>query len=118
MEKSDRIPTLAGYDLAIARVKELHKERTGMEHGALAWLGRELGTSRQTIDNWSERLGFPSEYVGKVSEITGLKPEDIRPETVIVELPKSAWSAVPKRITNQAFMHTFKSFLAKKRRVK
>ena len=109
MEKP-RTPTLAGYDLAIERVKELHHQRTGKEHGAISWLAAELGTSRQTVDNWGDRTGFPINLVPKVSEITGLPPETIRPATVILEIPKSAWAGicmrVTKNLTNQAIIIT------------
>lgn len=105
MEKT-RSPVLAGYDLAIAKVRDMHQKRTGKTRGAVAWLAGKLGISRQTVDNWHDRNGFPPEYVGRVAKIVGLKPDEIRPVTVIKEIPELAWDGIctvaPRALTDQA----------------
>lgn len=85
--ENNRPPTLMGYDLVISRVKARHLKETGHEYGALAALAEQLGVSRNTLDNWSRRAGFPPQYVAKVSEITGLPQKVIRPKTSLVEMP-------------------------------
>jgi hypothetical protein len=107
-----RPPVLAGYDLAIEKAKHLHTQRTGKPHGAVAWLAGKIGVTRQTIDNWSERAGFPEEYVSKVAKLLDMPPEVIRPETVIAELPKTVWEAIakitPRFLIDQAIVYTTK----------
>lgn len=77
-----------GYNLAMERVRALHKANTGHEHGAGAWLGSKLGVTRQSVDNWGKRNGFPREYAAKLCKITGLKESDIWPGiTLPVDLP-------------------------------
>jgi hypothetical protein len=111
MEKL-RPPVLAGYDLAIEKAKHLHKERTGKHHGAVAWLAGKLGVTRQTIDNWSERAGFPEEHVSKVARLLDIPAEIIRPETVLAEMPKTAWETIakitPKFLIDQAVVYSSK----------
>lgn len=105
MEKQ-RAPVLAGYDLVIAKVRDMHEARTGKRHGAIAWLAGKLGITRQTIDNWSDRNGFPPHYVPKVAKITGLSAAVIRPKTVVKEMPQPAWDGIcatsPTSFTDQA----------------
>jgi hypothetical protein len=86
MEKQ-RPPVLAAYDLVIAKVKEMHEAKTGRPHGAVSWLAKKLGKSRQTLDNWADRAGFPPNVVDKVAKITGLPPETILPDTVNILMP-------------------------------
>lgn len=92
--ENQRTLVLQGYDRAVAKIKAIHKERTGHEYGALVWLGRELGVTRQTIENWSKRSGFPLEYVARVAELTGLRAEAVRPDTVLIDIPKKSWRAM------------------------
>lgn len=86
MEKQ-RPPVLAAYDLVIAKVKEMHEAKTGRPHGAVAWLAKKLGKSRQTLDNWSDRAGFPPNVVDKVSKITGIPAHLVLPDTVNINMP-------------------------------
>lgn len=77
-----------GYNLAMARVRALHKANTGHEHGAGAWLAGKLGVTRQSVDNWGERNGFPRKYASKLCKITELAESDIWPGiTLPVDLP-------------------------------
>lgn len=100
-----RSPILTGYDLAIATVQKMHEERTGHARGALAWLADKLGTSRQNVDNWSKRAGFPPRFVPKVARITGLAPGTIRPETVLVEHLVEDWEAAPSFMKARSIVH-------------
>lgn len=97
---------LQGYDRAVARAKELHKKRTGHEFGALTWICRELGISRQALDNWGKRDGFPPGKVAQVAELTGLSQKSIRPKTSIWEIPDTVWGEIcevaPKPLTDEA----------------
>jgi hypothetical protein len=77
-----------GYNLAMARVRALHKANTGHEHGAGAWLAKQLDTTRQSIDNYGNRTGFPRKHAKKLCKITGLSESDIWPGiTLPVDLP-------------------------------
>jgi hypothetical protein len=78
-----------GYNLAMARVRALHKAKTGHERGAGAWLATQLGVTRQSIDNFGDRSsGFPRKHAKKLCKITGLSESDIWPGiTLPVDLP-------------------------------
>lgn len=68
-----------GYRRVIEVVRARHKAKHGHEHGALAAFAVHLGVSRQTLDNWASRKGFPRKYGAKIMKFTGLRPEEIYP---------------------------------------
>ncbi len=89
---------LDGHARVLAIVRAAHKERTGHERGADSWLAGKLGVSRQSVDNWSKRKGFPRKYAAKLVKITGLTEDDIWPGvSVSVNLPTETWDEVKKR---------------------
>jgi hypothetical protein len=93
----NRTPTLKAYDRVIDRVKEIYKAEHGRSIGALTWFATELGITKQTVDNWGKRVGIPQRYVGDVAGLTGLKPLQVRPDTVFAELPSDVWTEIQKR---------------------
>lgn len=102
MEKT-RSQILLAYDAVIERVREMHEKRTGKRHGAVAWLGQQIGVSRQTIDNWGERDGFPPAKVPQVSAITGIPQKLVRPRTVVYSMPETAWNLLaPQELKDEA----------------
>jgi hypothetical protein len=89
---------LDGHARVMAVVRAAHKERTGNERGADSWLAGKLGVSRQSVDNWSKRKGFPRKYAAKLVKITGLTEDDIWPGTrATVDFPTEIWDTVTKR---------------------
>lgn len=38
-----------------------------------------LGVSKQVVANWKTR-GLPAEWVGRVSALTGVPPQELRPD--------------------------------------
>lgn len=82
----------------MAVVRAAHKERTGRELGAGAWLAKKLGVTRQSIDNYGNRKGFPRRFAAKLVKITGLTENDIWPGTrATVDFPTEIWDTVTKR---------------------
>jgi DNA-binding XRE family transcriptional regulator len=108
MEKQ-RPPILAAYDRAIAKAKELHEARTGKKHGAVTWLASKIGVSRQTIDNWEDRAGFPERYVSKVAKVLGMAPEEVRPRSLNADFAMTTWLAIckycPESVTNEVIFN-------------
>ena len=101
-----RTPLLMAYDRVIARVKEIHLAEHGREHGAATWFAEQLGTNRQTIDYWGRRAGIPPGRVEAVAKITGLSEDEIRPATILIEVPMKAWRKLaPKALADQATIH-------------
>ena len=87
-----------GFNRVIEIVQAQHLERTGSEHGAITWLARQLGTSKQSVDNWRKRDGFPYRYARKLMRITGLSEAEIWPGgiAVSVDFPVELWNDVVK----------------------
>jgi predicted DNA-binding transcriptional regulator AlpA len=85
-----------GFDNVMAVVIAQHKERTGSEIGALSWLAKQFGVSRQTIDNYRKRKGFPSRYTKKLMRLTGLSEDEIWPLGITTEVnfPTKIWDSV------------------------
>jgi hypothetical protein len=115
MEKL-RPPVLAGYDLAIEKAKHLHTQRTGKPHGAVAWLAGKIGVTRQTIDNWGKRAGFPEKYVSKVAKVLDIPPETVRPSVYDAIIPVLTWEKLSK-ITPKSILDEVVIFRRKRRRV-
>src|ERR1700678_854416 len=88
-----------GFDRVVAVVKARHKDKFGTEHGALSALAGELGISRQTLDNWRKRDGFPYHFSRKLMKITGLTEADIWPGgiAVSVDFPPKLWDEVVEK---------------------
>ena len=84
-----------GHARVLAVVRAMHKERTGHEYGAAAWLADQLGVTRQSVDNWGKRDGFPRKYAAKLKEITGLTEADVWPGvSVTVDFPTEVYDEV------------------------
>lgn len=99
---------LQAYDNVMKKVHEMYAAEFGRQHGAIAWFAKELGTSRQNIDNWSKRTGFPPKFVPQIARITKMKKEEVRPHTILIEMPKAAWEelcALAPEMTSQAIVH-------------
>jgi hypothetical protein len=94
VDKGPRTLVLQAYDKVLSRVEEIYFEKYGKIHGSKAWLADQLGTSRQTVDNWGNRAGFPERHVKKISKITDLTHEQVHPDTVIVQLPVDVWNEI------------------------
>jgi len=60
-----------------ARLKEMGKSQE--------WLGEQCGVSRVAARKWLKGR-VPAERVLKVSEITGIPPEDLRPDVFTRDL--------------------------------
>ena len=107
-----RTPLLQYHDRVIARVKDLYSQEHGTDIGARTWFADQLGVTRQCLDKWQVRNGIPRKYVARVAEITGMKKEEIRPDTILLELPKKTWSAIcreaSKDLTDQATIHVLR----------
>ena len=98
---------LDGYARVMEVVRAQHKERTGREIGAASWLARQLGCTRQSIDNYGKKRyrkaqsGFPRRYAAKLMKITGLSEDEIWPGvTIPVNFPSEVWdgmSGIQKR---------------------
>lgn len=102
-----RTPILQAYDRVILRVKYLYAEEHGDMRGALNWLATQVGTSRQNIDNWGKKSGIPPAHIDTIQKITGLKRDEIRPDTLLVEVPKKAWAKLaPKELVDQSTIHS------------
>lgn len=97
-----RPPILLAYDRVILQVQSIYATEHGTNRGAKEWFAVQLGITRQTLDNWGKRAGIPPAYVDATTKITGLKKDDIRPDTVLVELPRKAWSAMCKASPKEA----------------
>jgi hypothetical protein len=97
-----RTPVLQAYDKVMGRIDEIHFEKHGRTHGARAWLAHQLGTSRQTLDNWGKRVGFPERHIKKISKITGLTSQEVRPETVMVQMPVEIWKEICESLPDLA----------------
>ena len=63
-----------GYDLVIATVGSIIEKKWG----AKSWLAHQIGVSRQLMDAFRRRGGFPEKYVPKICEVTGLEPDQVR----------------------------------------
>lgn len=101
MEKP-RTQALIGYDTAIKRYTDIHEGRTGTKRGAVLAIARAIGVSRQTIDNWGERSGFPDQYIPAIADLTGLPQKVIRPKTYLAEISCAAWDrGDPQEIVNE-----------------
>ena len=86
---------LDGHARVMAIVRAAHKERTGHEHGAGQWLASKLGCTRQTVDNWGKRKGFPRRYAAKLMRITGLNEYEIWPGvSLTVDFPTEVWDTM------------------------
>jgi hypothetical protein len=105
MEKK-RPPVLAGYDLAIAKVKDLYEAKTGRKHGAMTWLADKLEISRQALDNWGERNGFPPKFAAKVAKITGFPVHWVRPKTVQIEMIEEDYLGLDQPIKDRSTIIT------------
>jgi len=104
-----RSAILQAYDRVISRVIDLYSQEHGTTRGALSWLATQIETSRQNIDNWGKKSGIPPAHVETIQKITGLKKDEIRPDTLIVEVPKKAWSRLaPKELVDQSTIHSTK----------
>ena len=70
------------YDRVIAAVQA----KTGKERGAASWLADHIGVSRQLVDTFRRRGGFPEKYVSNICRVTGLPRDqvstDLTPEIV------------------------------------
>jgi len=89
---------LTGHARVMAVVRAAHKDRTGSERGADTWLADKLGVTRQSINNYGMRKGFPRRFAAKLVKITGLTEDDIWPGvTIEVNLPTETWDLVKKR---------------------
>lgn len=66
-----------GFQLVLAHFV---RKNGGRVYGAKKLMGDALGVSRKSVDNY-EDTGIPSKYLKKVRELTGLKPEEILPES-------------------------------------
>jgi len=88
---------LDGHARVMAIVRAAHKEKTGHEHGAGQWLAGKLGVTRQSVDNWGKRKGFPRKYAAKLMRITGLTEDDIWPGvSITVDLPTDIWDVLKR----------------------
>ncbi len=95
MATETRTPVLHAYDRVIALIEEKYKrEHDGSAYGARIAFANMLGVSRQTLDNWGNRSGFPVQYIDLIAKITGLRADEIRPKSVIVELPIDLWDKI------------------------
>lgn len=104
--KKSRPPTLAAYDAVIEHVKAARERETGTRHGARTWLAKQLGMSRQALDNMSQRDGFPANRVADVSRIVGIPQKLIRPRTLSVETPEDAWDLLaPQELKDKSTIH-------------
>ena len=84
-----------GHARVLAVVRAMHKERTGHEYGAAAWLAAQLGCTRQSVDNYGKSRGFPKKYAAKLMKITGLTEDDIWPGvSVTVDFPTEVYDEV------------------------
>ncbi len=92
---------LDGHARVLAVVRAAHKERTGNERGAAAWLASKLGCTRQSVDMWGKRKGFPRKYAAKLMRITGLTEDEIWPGVSFrFDCPTEVWDqmkAIQKR---------------------
>lgn len=66
-----------GFQLVLAH---FIRQNGGRTYRAKKLMADALGVSRQSVDNY-EDTGIPSKYLKKVRELTGLKPEEILPES-------------------------------------
>jgi hypothetical protein len=102
-----RSAILQAYDRVISRVIDLYEQEHGTARGAITWLAGQIGTSRQNIDNWGKKSGIPPAHVETIQKITGLKKDEIRPDTFLVEVPKKAWNRLaPKELIDQSTIHS------------
>ena len=89
---------LTGHARVLAVVRAAHKQRTGSERGADAWLAGKLGVTRQSVNNYGMRKGFPRRFAAKLVKITGLTEDEIWPGVAVeVNLPTEVWDEVKKR---------------------
>lgn len=92
-----RSPIMQSFDLVMNRVREIYLDKFGKESGVKSWLARELGAFPQSITNWGVRgTGIPPEHVAKVADLTGLRPDDVRPPTVVIEVRKPFYDRMAK----------------------
>lgn len=74
--------TKTAYDRVIAAAQAI----TGKEWGAASWLADQIGVSRQLVDTFRRRGGFPEKYVNDICRVTKLPRDqvstDLTPEII------------------------------------
>jgi hypothetical protein len=90
-----------GFELAITTINQ----KLGDYRGAIGWLAKELGVSRQSVNYWKVS-GFPAAVVPKVSKLIGVPERDLDSRAIVLRIPELAWTVIcntsPKSATNQA----------------
>ncbi len=81
MEKSQN-----GYDRAIEKVLKKYQAKYATERGAMSWLAKELGISKQAVNQAGNRGVVPPEWLEKMSEITGVSVPELLDSDVIAEV--------------------------------
>ena len=64
-----------GFALAL----DYFVKQKGRKFGAKSLMAEAMGVSRAVIDSW-DGVGVPRKHLKKLSEITKIKPEYLRPE--------------------------------------
>ena len=107
-----RTPTLEAYDNVIETAKALFLQHHETEHGFRTWFAEQIGVSRQVLDNWGKRSGILPGHIDRVMQITGLKRDEVRPETILIEIPTRTWARICKQadreLTDQATKHAMR----------
>lgn len=65
------------YRRAIEIIRDDWYTKHNRHNGALKWFAEQLGVSKQTLDNWRKRHGFPPKYLPKICEITKLSEKEL-----------------------------------------
>lgn len=87
-------PYLRAYIHTMNVAAEIYQKEHGHSFGAVSWLAKKLGVSRQLLSIWGKRDGIPERYVAKTASILGITEEEVRPEMITVCISAADWREI------------------------